>query len=239
MRSLGIALLLLGLLVVPGVAPAQATTAQVEVIGHSVEGRPLRAIHLGGSPGSGPTVVLVAAMHGDETAPTRILASLRRGGAITGADVWIVPTLNPDGRARHRRWNAHGVDLNRNYPASWRRMTGRYNSGSRAGSEPETQAMMAFLRRVRPDAVVSFHQPLDGVDRLTKSQALAKRLARALGLKRKTFSCHGGCHGNLTQWFNASFPGTAVTVELGAHPTTRYLTKVAPRALLGVFGARR
>ncbi|MFT4263857.1 MAG: DUF2817 domain-containing protein [Nocardioides sp.] len=245
-RSLLAALVLSATLLAPvaeGGPAASAATSSTSttsvVIGHSVKGRAIRAWHLGGMAGEGPVVVLMAAMHGDETAPTRILTALRRGGPIVGADVWIVPTLNPDGRARHRRWNAHGVDLNRNFPTSWIRQTGRYDSGATAGSEPETKAAMAFLRSVRPDYVVSFHQPLNGVDTLTKSQAIGKRIAKALGLRRKAFTCNGGCHGNLTQWFNAHFSGTAVTVELGAHPSSAFLRRTAPTALLRVFDAHR
>jgi murein peptide amidase A len=243
-------LALLLLLPLLGVAtPADATAGAtadrrhpavigVELLGHSVKGRKIRAWHLG-DPHARTKVVLISTMHGDESAPSQILTSLRNGAPVRGIDLWVVPTYNPDGRARHTRQNAHGVDLNRNYPTSWRRVTGRYDSGSEPASEPETKAMMRFLRSVRPDYVVSFHQPLHGVDTLTKHPAFSHRLARALRLPVKRFSCDGGCHGTMTMWFNKQFAGQAVTVEFGSSPSRRELRGPVVRRLLRLFHAHR
>ncbi|SFB77300.1 Zinc carboxypeptidase [Nocardioides terrae] len=220
-----------------GAAPARPAVLGVSVIGHSAGGRPIRAWHLG-TPGA-RKVVLVSTMHGDESRAAEVLTSLRDGRAVRGIDLWVVPTYNPDGKARHTRQNARGVDLNRNYPTSWRRVGGRYDSGRAPGSEPETKAMMRFLSAVRPAYVVSFHQPLDGVDTLTKHPAFSRRLAHALRLPVKTFSCNGGCHGTMTMWFNKHFPGQAVTAEFGAHPSRRELRGPVVRRLLRLFHARR
>ena len=99
--------------------------------------------------------------------------------------------------------------------------------------------MMRFLRDVRPRWIVSFHQPLNGVDTDTKSPALSRRLARALNLPRKSFTCGGVCHGTMTGWFNNGFRGAAVTVEYGAHPGRHRMRVAAPRQLLSVWDARR
>jgi predicted deacylase len=207
------------------------------VIGHSARGRPIRAWHLG-TPGA-RKVVLVATMHGDEERVSDILTSLRDGRPVSGIDLWVVPTYNPDGRARHRRQNAHGVDLNRNYPVSWRRVRGRYDSGRRPASEPETRAMMRFLSSVRPAYVVSFHQPLNGVDTLTRHPSFSRRLASALQLPQKRFTCDGGCHGTMTMWFNKHFHGQAVTVEFGARPSRSELRGPVVHRLLRLFHAHR
>jgi len=215
----------------------QRAVVGARVIGHSTQGRPIRAWHLG-TPGA-TKVVLISTMHGDEGRVSDILTSLRDGRPVTGIDLWVVPVHNPDGRARHRRQNARGVDLNRNYPTSWRRVTGRYDSGRKPGSEPETRAMMRFLTDVRPAYVVSFHQPLDGVDTLTKHPTFSRRLAHALRLPQKRFSCNGGCHGTMTMWFNQRFPGQAVTVEFGAQPSRAELRGPVVRRLLRLFHAHR
>jgi predicted deacylase len=207
------------------------------VIGHSVRGRPIVAWHLGQV--KAPKVLLVSTMHGNEGAPRQILTSLRDGRRIRGVNLWVIPTYNPDGYAAHTRKNAHGVDLNRNFPFHWAHLSGSYESGPRAASEPETRAMMRFLRDVRPSRIISFHQPLDGVDTDTKDQAFSRRVARALNLPRKSFTCGGVCHGTMTGWFNSHFRGSALTAEYGAHPGRHRMRVTAPRQVLGIWGARR
>ena len=178
-------------------------------------------------------------MHGNEPHTRQILTSLRDGRPIRGIDLWVVPVVNPDGLARHTRRNAHGVDLNRNFPHDWADLDGNYESGPRPASEPETRAVMAFLRQVRPRRVLSFHQPLNGVDTDTKDSGFARRLARALRLPTTTLDCGGLCHGTMTSWYNARFAGAALTIEYGARPPRHRMVVEAPRQLLGVLGARR
>ena len=216
---------------------AGAATIGVRVIGRSVKGRPIRAYHLG-EPGA-RRVVLISAMHGDEPAPRQILDSLRNGPPIHGLNLWVVPAYNPDGLVRHTRKNAHGVDLNRNYPYRWANLNGVYESGPRPASEPETRAMMRFLSDVRPSRILSFHQPLHGVDTDTKVPRFARRTARKLDLPVKSFTCGSVCHGTMTMWFNHRFRGAAVTVEYAAHPPRHRMRVRAPRQVLSIWGARR
>lgn len=210
------------------------------VIGESARGRDIVAWHLG-EPGrpDAPRVVLIATMHGNEGAPRQILEALRDGTTILGIDLWVVPTYNPDGLVDRTRKNAHGVDLNRNYPYSWTDLDGNYESGPRPASEPETRAMMGFLRAVRPQWILSFHQPLNGVDTDTKSPKFAARVARGLHLPRKSFTCGGVCHGTMTGWYNHNFRGTALTVEYGARPPRRLMRRRAPTQVLSIFDAWR
>lgn len=218
----------------PGDRPA---VVEARTIGHSVKGRPIRAWRLG-EPGK-RRIVLVSTMHGNEPHTRGILQSLRDGRAIRGVDLWVIPTYNPDGLARGTRRNARGVDLNRNFPYKWADLDGNYESGRRPGSEPETRAVMRFLEEIAPRRVISFHQPLNGVDTDTKDPGFARRLARALRLPQTRLDCGGLCHGTMTMWFNHHFRGAALTVEYGSHPSRRRMVVEAPRQVLGVLGAHR
>jgi protein MpaA len=240
--------LLAGALVAPGPAPAGAADRHTRsvaaafaslVIGHTVKGRPIRAWHLG-DPASPVKAVFVGTIHGNEAGPARILEDLRDGAPVTGADVWVVPYLNRDGYARHTRKNARGVDLNRNFPVSWIRQRGTYDSGRRPASEPETRAIMRFLEAVRPTYVVGFHQPLHGVDdSYVKTHAFATLLSQDLGLPLKVFHCNHRCHGTMTQWFNKRLPGMALTVEYGDRMTWTQKHVTGPAGLLASIGAAR
>ena len=71
------------------------------------------------------------------------------------------------GANRHRLWkaNARGVDLNRNYPVSYRARYQKRGSegytGTHAASEPETKAILSLLRKIRKTSklkgVVNYH----------------------------------------------------------------------------------
>ena len=230
-----------GLLLGPPAAAAELREVKAAyastVIGRSVAGRPIVAWHLGET--GRPKVLLIAGMHGNEPAPTAILRTLRDGKSVHGIDLWVVPAYNPDGLARDTRRNARGVDLNRNYPYHWAPLGGSYYSGPRPSSEPETRAMMRFLARVEPDYVLSFHQPLHGVDVAVARPAFARRVARLLGLPTTTLDCGGVCHGTMTGWYNHRHPGFALTVEYGARPGRYLMTRTAPGQVLRVFGAWR
>lgn len=217
--------------------PDRPAVVEVRTIGHSVKGRPIRAWRLG-EPGK-RRIVLVSTMHGNEPHTRRILETLRDGRAIRGIDLWVVPTHNPDGLARGTRRNARGVDLNRNFPHRWKDLDGSYESGPRPASEPETRAVMRFLEEIDPRRVLSFHQPLHGIDTDTKEPGFARRLARALRLPRTRLDCGGLCHGTMTMWFNHRFDGSALTIEYGARPSHHRMTVQAPRQVLGVLGAHR
>ncbi len=223
-------------LAAPAAAPADAVVRKRK-LGESVNGRPIMAYRLGES--DQPTVVLISTMHGNESDTRKILLSLKDGRPIVGVDLWVVPTYNPDGLAAGTRKNAHGVDLNRNYPYQWVDLDGNYESGPEPKSEPETRAMISFLKDVKPRRILSFHQPLYGVDTDTKNKKFARRVADKLDLPTKTFDCGGVCHGTMTSWYNHRFKGAALTVEYGQSPSRKMMRRTVPPKVLKVFGARR
>jgi len=161
-----------------------------EVFGRSVQGRPLRAYILG----NGPDVTLIfAAVHGNETATPYLVEQLhlhlrRHPEILTGRRVVLIPVLNPDGLNRRSRVNARGVDINRNYPGTWRKPKRgeRHRSGPYAASEPETRAMLQLVNKYRPTKIVSIHQPLHCLAFSgERSRGLAQAISTANGYKIK------------------------------------------------------
>lgn len=189
---------------VPGVArPACQGAGLVAGDGRSVRGVPLwtRDVRpVNGAPRF--KVLLLGGIHGDELASVTLafdwiarshaaqaldapLAAARAGktGAPrppTMADVaWrFVPLLNPDGlmHAPSTRVNAHGVDLNRNFPtADWARDAQPYwvqrtkkdprrFPGPQPLSEPESRWLQQQIEQFRPDLIVSVHAPYGLLD---------------------------------------------------------------------------
>jgi murein peptide amidase A len=203
-------------------------------IGQSTRGRPIRAYLIGDRQARNRYVVL-GQMHGDEPAGSYVVLNrLLDAAPLEDVALWLIPTLNPDGRARGTRTNARGVDLNRNFPSrTWvYNGTGtRYYSGPRPASEPETRALVRFLTRVEPRTVVSLHQPLASVDFSGGDEDVTRWLARSLGLPVANIQVSGG--GTMTSWFNREFRRkTAVTVELPRSTSPEYRKKVAEVLLL-------
>jgi predicted deacylase len=207
-------------------------------IGTSVQGRAIVAVHRW-TDGATRTALVIGSMHGDERAGMRVVRRLRTASLPAGLDLWLVRTMNPDGTAADRRTNAHGVDLNRNFPRFWVRADAGATtwSGPSPASEPETRVMQAFLRDVSPHTTLVFHQPLNGVDSYrAKSMTLVRRLSRETGLPVRFFDCQGGCHGTLTDWHNARLDGRSVTVELGRTASAHQVERVTQGLLRVVSG---
>lgn len=128
-------------------------------------------------PTAKPRVLVLGGMHGDEPETTAVLSGALRTLAPWSLRCALVLAANPDGLLRGTRANANGVDLNRNLPTpDWspEESTHRWGlegpsevalgTGARAGSEPETRALIGLVERLRPEAVVAVHAPLACVD---------------------------------------------------------------------------
>jgi murein peptide amidase A len=207
-----------------------------ESIGTSSEGRPIIAYRAGEK--GKPVVMVVATMHGEENFGQYVARGLLEGRKIKGVDLWVVPVLNPDGLLRDRRWIKGHIDLNRNFPHRW---IVRANSGPFAASAKETRVIMRFLDRVQPKYLVSWHQPLIGVDSYrVKNRGLMHRLSEGLDIPIRYLDCHGSCHGTMTGWYNARHDGAAITVEYGSSARSLRTMKVRDaNAVLAAIGGRR
>jgi murein peptide amidase A len=183
--------------VVPGIgASGCRASGLVPGAGRSVRGVPLWAndvLPAGGAPKF--KVLLLGGIHGDELASVTLafdwiarsqgvkasaMPHPAKGARPTIADVgWrFVPLLNPDGllHAPSTRVNAHGVDLNRNFPtADWAREAQPYwirhtrkdprrFPGPQALSEPESRWLLQQIDQFHPDLIVSVHAPYGLLD---------------------------------------------------------------------------
>jgi protein MpaA len=139
-------------------------------------------------------LLVFAGIHGEEPETTYALSRALRQLTAPPEHCAVVLAANPDGLIRGTRGNARGVDLNRNFPArNWEphlvthRSTledpsdVRLSPGTEPGSEPETAALIALVRRLEPQAVIALHAPLACVDDANDSP-LGRRLAERTGM---------------------------------------------------------
>jgi hypothetical protein len=141
-------------------------------IGKSVEGRPLMFARLTApakvgtmDPAARPEFKYVANMHGDEIVGRelmiRFIADLasnygkdsRITRLLEQTQIYIMPSMNPDGANRRQRANANGHDLNRSFPD----FTTTDNQNTMGSREPEVKAMMAFQAQHRFKLSANFH----------------------------------------------------------------------------------
>lgn len=152
--------------------------------GSTVEGRPLLARDF--APASGEAaprrILLLGGIHGDELSSVAVVFQWMerlRNDRYQHFQWRVLPFANPDGMlaqpAAHRT-NAHGVDLNRNFPSPdwagralsyWKTRTGsdpRRYPGPQEASEPETRWIAEQIRTFKPDVIVSVHAPYGLLD---------------------------------------------------------------------------
>jgi murein peptide amidase A len=177
------------------------------VIGRSVRGRAINAFQLG-TPRLARRVLVVGCIHGDEPEGAKVTRRLISRARMQGASLWVVPSLNPDGRTAGTRHNARGVDLNRNFPSEWERLG---FSGPRALSEPETRAAVRLIRRLRPAVTIWFHQPQRVVRAWGRSRDIARRYAQLAGAR---FAAIRWPPGSAPNWQNQRLRARSFVVEL-------------------------
>jgi predicted deacylase len=163
-RAVWLVLLSVGL-----AAPVRAQTPPAPpaiselTIGSSAQGRPITAVRIGDGPRK---FVIVGDTHGGPEANTYVLTNqlidFFRGNPASvpqNVRLYLIPTINPDGLALGTRFDANGVDLNRNMNTDldacpendWRnQVEGAYGVVSNTGgpyaeSEVESRLIRDFL----------------------------------------------------------------------------------------------
>ena len=169
----------------PNVSQPLCREAQLEPgAARSVKGVPLYTRDVRAE-GPKLRVLVTGAIHGDELSSASVamhwlaLAQLRPPVQMPYPVHWrFIPVLNPDGLLSRppRRVNAHGVDLNRNFPTpNWERDAASYWEkrtrkdprrwpGPKPLSEPESRFLHEQMQSFKPHLIVAIHAPYGVLD---------------------------------------------------------------------------
>ena len=179
-----------------GELPSIVFPVQYRIVGTSVQQRPIMCLVLGD--GSDVTFIM-ATIHGNEPAGTPLVRSLswylrQRPEMLAGRKVVLMAVANPDGMIRNTRYNARGVDLNRNFEA--RNRLNSKQTGLTALSEPEARAIKQLIQQYKPDRIVSIHQPLNCIDYDGPARMLAERMGQYCTIPVKKLGARPGSLGS-------------------------------------------
>jgi hypothetical protein len=131
-------------------AGASSGRLHVEKFAESLEKRPIHLVTLGDGP---KRVLLWSQMHGDEPTHTAVLLDLmsyllqspskpQAAEILAHCTLLMMPMLNPDGAERYQRFNAQGIDINRD----WRRQ-----------ATPEGRALLRAAKTLKPQFGFNLH----------------------------------------------------------------------------------
>ena len=182
--------------------------------------------------------------------------------------VTVIPVLNPDGldtvtgkQGRFEvsdvpksesetiigRFNGNGVDLNRNFDCDWEK-TGTWQSrtvsgGDNAFSEPESEAVRAYVEGKNPAAVVVWYSAAGGVFSsschngvLTETKVLTNLYAKASGYKAFEEFDFYDITGDMVNWL-AKEEIPAISVLLTSHNDIEWnKNKAGIEAVLEYYG---
>jgi murein peptide amidase A len=187
------------------------------IAGYSVGNRPIEYFVMG----TGNDVIFImGAIHGDEPASAVLVkATLEHLKSnpqlLNGREVILMPVANPDGLAANTRFNARGIDLNRNFEAVNRINKPEY--GTDGLSEPESVAIKKLLLKYNPDRVLSLHQPFACIDYDGPAADIALKMGQHCDLEVKKL---GARPGSLGSYAGVTLDIPIITVELRESDTS-------------------
>ncbi len=141
---------------------------RLDTIGLSIQGRAIWAMRVTDNPQieeDEPEIRLAGNIHGDEHIGTEITLFFLRHiltnyatnpnvqSLINNNEIWILPTVNPDGKVANTRRNANSVDLNRDYGYFW----DGWGSSPGPSSQIENQLMMQHLEENSISLEYNYH----------------------------------------------------------------------------------
>ncbi len=136
--------------IVKKIADSSGGRLRAEKFAESLEGRPIYLTTLGTGP---RRVLLWSQMHGDEPTHTAVMLDLfsyllqqparpLAAEILAGCTLMFIPMLNPDGAEAGIRFNAQGIDINRD----WRRLV-----------TPEGRALLRAAKTLEPQFGFNLH----------------------------------------------------------------------------------
>ncbi len=151
--------------------------AEVCCCGRTTRNYPMNYLRVGNRENC---IVYIGAVHPGESGPELALTCVRRilettPGLLLKTGIAILPAVNADcredeieGCPHYLRTNPNGVDLNRNFPADWDKVSHMYGlstdffldsvyRGHSPASEAETQAVIRMMEEVNPRIAMSCH----------------------------------------------------------------------------------
>lgn len=244
---------------------------KIEILGSSVEERKIESYTFGTG---AKHLLFVGGIHGGYEWNSVVLAykfidyfTENPSNVPDSLTVTIIPSANPDGVFKviekegrftveealikdpadgTGRFNAHNVDLNRNFDCKWQPESTWRNktvsAGTHAFSEPEAQAIRNFVQKNSPSAVVFFHSQSNAVYAsecingiLPQTRAIMNAYSKASGYKAiDSFDAYP-VTGDAEGWL-ASIGIPAITVELQTHTTIEWEKNLAgTKALLEYY----
>jgi predicted deacylase len=140
-------------------APLEAVGLDV---GRSAEGRPIAARRWNGD--DRPPILIVSGIHGDERSAVELARRLEKRwlaepSRLEGHHVLFIPVVNPDGFEANTRKNAHGVDVNRNFPGGWVDSAPHEveHGGTKPLTEPEALLLYRLVEDETPERILAIH----------------------------------------------------------------------------------
>ena len=201
---------------------------QQYVAGTSVENRAIEYMVLG----NGSDVILIlAAIHGSEQAGIPLVLQLSKylqenPYLLDGHKVVLVPAANPDGVVHNYRFNARGVDLNRNFFAAGIDET--ESAENAVFAEPENRALEKIIRQYKPGRIVSIHQPLACIDYDGPGELIAAAMAEYCSLPVQKLGARPASLG--------SFAGVILDIPIITVELTEEDGLLSPDALWNLYG---
>jgi g-D-glutamyl-meso-diaminopimelate peptidase len=253
--------------------PIVSTEPKYEVVGKSVQGRNIESYTYGNGSTS---LMFVGGIHGGYEWNSVLLAYqimdyIKENPEVVPKNlkVTIIPAANPDGVYKiigkegrftlgdvpggedqsSGRFNAHNIDLNRNFACNWK-STSTWRSkvvsaGTKAFSEPEAAALRDFIQKEKPSAVVWWHSQANAVyasqcnkgilpETLDIMNAYAKAAKYPSIKKFDAYAISGDAEG----WL-ASIGIPAITVEMKTHESVEFDKNLAGVKALFEYYSRK